>query len=354
MLKGNMVDICKGVGSFDMRKRKPIAKMPSPRAALVVDCEAVPPGHGSQYQLAVPVKAKPIHLDKNTNLDEVIGSVLRNSLEQFTANWTAFRETDHPEAIHQLRVALRRLRSALRIFERVLPCPGFRHLRAEAKRLALILGPAREYGVLLSSIAEILPTGSLGSFDFGPLLKMLEAKRLSTYKIAREQFDGRSAANFIASLQSLLASRSWNCSTSKYGENSLARDLARDALVRLHKRVLKRGADMPHISDEARHKLRIALKNMHYGIDFFGHMFKHPRKKKHYLDCVAELQSQLGRFNDMLTAKKILEYLSTLEQAAVVKNSQFLLGWFACETAAANARHDKSWTAFKRAEVFWE
>jgi triphosphatase len=349
-----MFDILQSIGSFDMCNRAPKADEPPPQAELTGAREKQFSDRSFENKVTEPVKAKPVHFGKDATVDEAISAVLRNNLEQFMGNCAAFRETDHPEAVHQLRVALRRLRCALQIIERALPHPAFKALRTEARRLALILGPTREYDALRSSIADLPISGATRSSDFAALFELLEAKRRAAYKIAREQFDERSASDFTASLQGLLTNRYWNSSHPANGENALARDLATDALVRLRKRVLKRGADFPDISDEARHKLRIALKNMHYGIDFFGHLFKHPRKRKHYLSCVSALQSQLGAFNDILNARKILAGFSTVEQASVAENSQFLLGWFACEAAKADVPHHKLWTAFKRADVFWD
>ena len=56
------------------------------------------------------------------------------------------------------------------------------------------------------------------------------------------------------------------------------RKFSRAALNKLRARVLKRGKAATD-SDEARHKLRIALKNLRYGVDFFTDLFGNAQAK---------------------------------------------------------------------------
>src|SRR5690606_24945293 len=60
------------------------------------------------------------------------------------------RAGEAPEGVHQMRVALRRLRSALRIFGKVLACDAVSDLDARLKTLARALGPARDWDVFLA------------------------------------------------------------------------------------------------------------------------------------------------------------------------------------------------------------
>ena len=88
---------------------------------------------------------QPCSFPQTATLDDAVEVVISSALCQFVANWPAMTETQHPESIHQMRVALRRLRTALAFFDRVLPCAEFRVFRAEAKRIASALGPARNW-----------------------------------------------------------------------------------------------------------------------------------------------------------------------------------------------------------------
>ncbi len=78
-----------------------------------------------------PVRARPPSLTSETPLDDAIGALLHNCLSQFLGNLPALASGDGVEAVHQMRVAMRRLRSALGLFNRAFPCAGFEDLRAE-------------------------------------------------------------------------------------------------------------------------------------------------------------------------------------------------------------------------------
>ena len=99
-----------------------------------------------------------------TPLDEGIGAVLRNCLSHFLGNLPALASGDRVEAVHQMRVAMRRLRSALGLFNRAFRCAEFDDLQAESRRIATILGEARDWDVLI----ETLRAGPLPRFADEP------------------------------------------------------------------------------------------------------------------------------------------------------------------------------------------
>ena len=112
-------------------------------------------------------------------------AVISNTLWHFVANWAALRGAQDPDAIHQMRVALRRMRAALAMFKRALPCSEFDFLRGEAKRIASALGPARECDVF----RETAEGGPLAHPDrpenCNTLLAAIEERRIAAYEDAR-------------------------------------------------------------------------------------------------------------------------------------------------------------------------
>ena len=133
-----------------------------------------------------PVKAKPADLPADANLDEATARIILGTIEHFLVNWASLRASDDPESIHQMRVALRRLRAALGMLKKVIPCLEFEAFREEAKALASAFGPARDSDAL----RELIEQGPMGHFggrkDFAPLLDALEKRRAAAYaEIAR-------------------------------------------------------------------------------------------------------------------------------------------------------------------------
>jgi inorganic triphosphatase YgiF len=73
----------------------------------------------------LPVRAAVLQFPANATLDDAVEVVISSALCQFVENWPAMTETQHVESIHQMRVALRRLRTALAFFDRA-PVPNSR------------------------------------------------------------------------------------------------------------------------------------------------------------------------------------------------------------------------------------
>jgi triphosphatase len=103
--------------------------------------------HSLFKEQSLVVCSEPLGLAATATLDEVVNEVLSSTLAHFTGNWAALRETAVPGVVHQMRIALCGMRTALGMFRRVVSCPDCDELAAEAKRIANALGPARECDV---------------------------------------------------------------------------------------------------------------------------------------------------------------------------------------------------------------
>ena len=298
------------------------------------------------------IKARGIEYDAEVTLDDAVIVVISNTLAQFVGNWPALRVTDQPEAVHQARVALRRLRAALALFGRALPCPAFEELRGEARRIASALGPARECDVFRKSALK----GPLAHPDrpdqADGLLAAVEDRRAAAYRDVRALIEDLGTTRFVLKVFSLLARRAWRNALSGSELTLLAgpaSKFAESALDRLRRRVKKRGEQLTELNDEERHELRIALKNLRYGVEFFGSLFGRRRIVRRYAGAVSLLQDLLGAHNDVATSRQFLDDLPE----GMERMSGFILGWYARGTALADADLFDASTKFKKIEPFW-
>jgi hypothetical protein len=101
-----------------------------------------------------PVKARPAPLASSMTVNDAFRAVVAAGLVHLLANERGLRESADPEYLHQARVALRRLRSALEVFSPPLPETVVAPVERELGWLASRLGPARDWDVLLT---ETLP-----------------------------------------------------------------------------------------------------------------------------------------------------------------------------------------------------
>lgn len=320
------------------------------------------PKAGRGFRLAageVPLarKATSLSMAPATRFDDLVAMVIANALNHFAANWATLRESDSPESIHQLRVALRRLRSALGIFRKSLQLSQLDDIRSEARRIASALGPARECDAFrINALAGPFCDGPDRQRGARKLLDAVEARRRDSYVAARRLIDDPRTSLFMLDVQELLARRAWR--TALAPENldlltSEAKAYAAAVLDRLRMRTLKRGKRLPDMPDEQRHELRIALKNLRYAVEFFGSLFGKSKEARSYLRSVADLQEDLGAHNDAATANAFIDMLGLPPDAEVHFAAGYLLGWYRHATIVADSHLARKWKDFRRQDVFW-
>ncbi len=300
-----------------------------------------------------PVKAKPADLPADANLDEATARIILGTVEHFLVNWPSLRASDDPESIHQMRVALRRLRAALGMLKKVIPCPEFETFREEAKALASAFGPARDSDAL----RELIEHGPMGHFgerkDFAPLLDALEKRRAAAYAESRALIESQRPTLFVLRLSAFVARRGWRNATPGLELATLTEPIgvfAARALERLHKRALKRGKKLVTLPDAQRHEVRIALKNLRYGGEFFAACFAGQRDPAPFLRAAADLQGLLGAHNDAASADQFLS-ASHAEEAA--RAAGIVSGWYARGAVIADKRLAREWKRFKAMRPFW-
>lgn len=295
-----------------------------------------------------PVKAAPIRSNSLTTFDGAVKSIISNTLAHFVANWACLRETDEPESIHQMRIALRRMRCGLSIFKRAFPNTGFGALRDDAGRLASAFGPMRNADAIRISVLQ----GPMASADFpensDTLRSVMEKRRIAAHASAHSEIESLAVTSFVLNVQGLLAHSDWREGAKP---KMRARKFFRTELNRLRVRVLKR-AKAVAASDQARHKLRIALKNLRYGVDFFD-LFGNGKRRQAYKKRMSALQDFLGARNDIVVAKTYLKELREETGPEVEQVLEYIRGWHARDATAADKAISKSLKKFKRMEPFW-
>ncbi len=300
-----------------------------------------------------PVKAKAVNLPADANLDEGITRIILGAIDHYLANWPSLRASDDPESVHQMRVALRRLRSALGMLKRAIPCPEFETFREEAKTLATALGPARDSDAL----RDLIEDGPMGHFgerkDFQPLLDALEERRVAAYADTRALIESPAPSLFVLRLSAFVERRGWRNAVNGQELTTLTEPVvvfATQALDRLYKRARKRGRKLTTLPDEQRHQVRIALKNLRYGGEFFASCFADQRDSGPFLRAAANLQGLLGAHNDAASADHFLSQSHTSEAA---RAAGIVSGWYARGAMIADAQLAKEWKRFKAIRPFW-
>ncbi len=301
-------------------------------------------------------RAGNLQLSQDATLDDAIGATLATSINHFTTNWPAFNQSRHPESVHQMRVALRRLRAALCLYNHAFPCSEFQAFRAEASRLASALGQARDWDVFL----DLMESGPLRQTqheaNFDSVFSAIEARRKASYEIARSSVGAQATTRFVLGIHAFLAHHGWRNTFSATELPRLiepAREFAEEVLKRLHKRVLKRGKRPEHLSPEDRHRLRIAVKQVRYASEFFGGVFHSGAEVRTYVRAVSVLQDAFGAFNDRIIATRMLRDLEGAVGSEGARAVGIIIGWYAREAEFVDQQLGKAWKAFKHTPTFW-
>lgn len=259
---------------------------------------------------AAAVKSEPIDLDPEVSTARAFTAIAGACLRQFRLNEAGVAVNDG-EAVHQARIALRRLRSAFAIFKPLLAGPDLDRLVAEVKWLAGALGEVRDLDVLTPRL------------DGSDLRSRVRDARDAAARDLATALGSLRKRTLMLDLVEWLATGSWLSAADRAElREEPAADFARGALDRYRRKVKKGGRDLEDLSDEMRHQVRKDAKKLRYASEFFAPLFagKKSRKRRHkrFVELLGTLQDELGTLNDLASVQSTLQRigLATEAQAA--------------------------------------
>jgi len=297
-----------------------------------------------------PVFARAPLLDGLVPAEEAFSVILFECLAHAGANVPAVL-AGNSDGLHQLRVGLRRLRSALSTFGKSLP--DLTALNQRAKALTNAVGPARDLDVFLSDLFAPAVAQLGGQHGFEILRQRAERARDRAWAQAMAEIAKPDFAKFQDDVAAAASAKLW----AGDGRLSLAA-VAPDLMARHLKRAKRRGQTLLTAAPPERHRLRIALKKLRYTGEFFAPLYA-PKAVTGFMGPLKELQDLLGHLNDAAQVRSHLGRLMMEEtgeavlQADLSHATGLLLGWHQAQADRLLAKTAKRWKAFKKAEVFW-
>ncbi|MFM9881623.1 MAG: CHAD domain-containing protein [Burkholderiales bacterium] len=239
-----------------------------------------------------PVKAGTIPLDKRESIAVAAQRLIGDCLNHLQANETGFLKATDPEYLHQLRVALRRLRTAMAVFHGLFPAADFATWRAELRWLNTCLAPARDADVWdTETLPEIV--ASLGERPGMPaLLSQSRRMREEARADARRAVGSARYVRLILSLAHAVSNLSK--APPQALDDSLMKFVAR---VMDHRERRLRASDLLSSGPARLHEARLDAKKLRYIGEMFVTLGK-PKRARRYLDGLARLQNVLGSMND--------------------------------------------------------
>lgn len=259
-----------------------------------------------------PHKATSAALHNALTPEAALRRVAAYCLLQLEANAPGALTSTDPEFVHQMRVALRRLRSAMRLFDDTSARRARKRLGPQLRELGRVLGEQRDWDVFIGSM---LPSLGLPAAVRARALRRRSAARIQVRVLLAAPAHAKLLRALVAWLERPVAeanAKAAKASGKKSGSKILPQavmpvlaDYARPRLARLRRRV-KRGAKrFPDLNQEAWHRVRIDVKRLRYAVDAFGALFE-PMAVRRYTAALEAAQDLLGSLTDINTARAML------------------------------------------------
>jgi len=268
--------------------------------------------HLMEHGNAAPpaVHAEPLALDRNMTVVDALQSIGRSCLAQLLRNEPAVLSAQ-PEGVHQMRVAVRRLRSAISSLGDLLPQQELAPIVEELRWLGGMLGPVRNLDVFAT---ELLPEARSRLPDepgWEDLAATLDRLRIAGYHQLREAIEARRYTTGMLRLLRWFGTSDWSERQGLH-ETDVAPppigELVPRLLDRRRHKARRRGAGFAHLAPPERHKLRIAVKKLRYTIELFGSLFDREELEA-FVKRLKRLQGDLGYANDVRVAHEFVTEL---------------------------------------------
>lgn len=296
-----------------------------------------------------PAKAVVPVLDRSLSAGAAFCIIAGNALAQAQANEHGVIHGDDPEYLHQMRVGIRRLRSAFRLFRELLGDAAA--AQEEALRVvAAGLAPARDWDVLVTETLPVFAATLAPHRGTPALIAACEQQRQLARKNAKKSIKTNTYNKSMMALGCLLATAGNDPDNRALQQP--ARACATQILAAWHARVLRRGRRLDRRSSAELHRLRIAVKQLRYAVEFFNGLYA-PRRMATLRDRLMRLQDILGRINDAAGVASLVGSAAATGSRDVRAAADMLAG--CCEARAATGRVllKPAWRRFRAAPQPW-
>jgi triphosphatase len=300
-------------------------------------------------------KPRKLRLDPSISLDDAFATILRSCLRHLLQSLPAAEDGRNPEGIHQLRVSLRRLRSALHLMRSAGVSSRLGFLRSEAGWLAQDLAAAREWDIFQGETLPAVAKGCSSIAGFDALEDVAERHQSAAHQKARLALIDRRCACFVIGLGGWVETRGWRSDVAPECLGQLAEpanNFAQRILSDQYAKVLKRGRNLKSLTVEDRHRLRLAVKKLRYVADFLLPLYGQGKSARRFYDRVADLQEELGCYNDMATTTSLLREFGA-ESYEVGIAVAAIAGWQAHAMVGAEPRVRGAWRDFAKTKTLW-
>lgn len=308
----------------------------------------------------LPKKAPKLVLTRQQTVSDALAEIFGGGIVNVLDNEAAALDGADPEGVHQLRVSMRRMRSALSVFRGLLDPAGIVWASAELKWLASCFGPARDWDVFGAEILDPVRGFGIDIAAVDALRAGTATARAAGYESARAALQSSRYTKFILGMSRFVDTHGWMLADAgkQHPLNQPLGKCADAILERAYKKVMKRGRGLKDMDIAARHQVRIDLKKFRYTTEFLHALFD-ADKVGAFMKSLSRMQDQFGHLNDVSVARTLLgtltsaKGLSATERRVLELGAGQVIGWHARGVSDAESAFLDDWKALKAAPVFW-
>lgn len=308
--------------------------------------------------MALPSASKKIILSPKHTTNKAFEIILRSNFDNMLAWAPIAYHNEHIEGVHQVRVALRRLRSVVSVFRKAIPRDITDAWNQEMRWVATGFGPARDLDVFIDEGLNAM-AGKIPLQSGEKKLRALATKHQdAAYADVKTLMDGDRYKNFVTNFDLWIKDRGWfQVEMPAETRADLGKSVVTYAKKVMKKRlatVLHTGENMETMSDEALHQLRIECKKLRYATEFFSTLFD-PEGMATFTQQLKEVQGHLGIMNDVAVMPDLLDkVLGTSKDPELYKYAGALLGWRCHQAAYVRRDLLEPWQLFSKRAHPWQ
>ncbi|MHA3055702.1 CHAD domain-containing protein [Acinetobacter sp. ANC 4633] len=266
-------------------------------------------------------------------LREMIASCLQQILPNVAEMMT---ETNEAEHVHQARVGIRRLRSALRVF-------GHWSKQIDQtweltlKTLFNQLGAIRDRDALEEKLLPKLRAAG-ASYVKLPVQIQPHQEEMQTSK------DPSYTTLWLALIQFIQVP--FDRQHQQHIDDNLT-ELVGAEIKHMHRQLLKDAESCLDLNDMMWHRMRKRLKRLRYCVEFISSLYD-KKQVRQYLNALSPVQDILGQYNDVLIAEALFK-----QQVQHHPKAWFALGWLAAHREQLRLESASALQQLQHAKIFW-
>jgi inorganic triphosphatase YgiF len=287
-------------------------------------------------------------LGQGATVAEVFQAIGRGALASIATNSELLRQRPDTEAVHQLRVGARTLRSALSTFREAVEDEDYERVKGELRWLARACDEARNLDVFAQEILAPAAKAAPSAPGLKALAAAIKAAREHAAADVQQAVGSARFRDLLIEVTGWVETGAW---LSHPAARAPARGFAKDALRARRRKLLKDGRDLKRLDDVERHRVRIDAKKLRYAAEGFRDLFGRKATATRFIKALKALQDELGALNDLVTAETLLTGVALGAKAAFAGGQ--LVGRRQASKSRCVRRAAKALERLAKADRFW-